>query len=85
MKKPPISPVNDELVRAGIDHTDLVQPERVEPQAVLGIVFTPAPVLDGLYRLKGMVIPLRKATIDKLACRNFWLGRAELSRPNECS
>jgi hypothetical protein len=46
VEETPVGALGDERVRARLDHADLVQPERIEPERVLGIVLAPAGIGD---------------------------------------
>src|SRR5271167_291206 len=66
VEKAPIRAVGDDLLRAGVNHADLAQPQRVESHRVLGVVLPPLVVGDLAQRLFGIVIAIGDTAGDKL-------------------
>ena len=65
VEEAPVGALGDELVGGGRDHPRLVQPERIEPQRVLGVVLAPAVVREVRQRLKRVIIPRGESPIDQ--------------------
>jgi hypothetical protein len=66
VQKAPIGAVGDDLLRARLDETHFVQPQRIEPERVLGVVFTPFVIRIVVQRLQRVIIALRETPIDEL-------------------
>jgi hypothetical protein len=60
------------------NHAHLVQPKRVEPQGVLGVVFAPAVVGDLVQRLQRVVEAPGEPGVDQLSRGLLRLGGAEV-------
>ena len=69
LKKRQSVPVGEERVRAGLDHADLVEAQRVEAHRVLGVELAPAGEWQLGQRLERVVVALRESTIDQAFAR----------------
>src|SRR2546423_10747671 len=56
VEKTPVGVVGDDLLRARLDEAGLVQPQRVEPDSVLGVIFPPFVVCILVERLQGVIV-----------------------------
>src|SRR5271165_892322 len=78
VQEPPIRPIGDDLLRAGLDHPGFVQAQRVEPESVLVIVLAPFVVRDLVERLQRVIIARGETAIDEPSCGPRRLGDAEV-------
>src|SRR5207249_3407346 len=60
--------------RSRFDETRLPQPQRVEADRVLDVVFAPSSIRDFLERLERIVIARSKSCIDNSPRGLLWLG-----------
>src|SRR5271165_2953208 len=65
VEEPPIGPVGDDLLRAGFDKTQFMQPKCVVPDRVLGVVFPPFVVGDVAQRLQRVVVAGGETAVDQ--------------------
>src|SRR5882724_835262 len=65
VEEAPIGAVGDDLLRARLDEPHFVQPKRIIPETILGIVFVPFIVGKPAQRLQRVVIASSKTTIDE--------------------
>ena len=64
VQEPPVGAVGDDLLRARLDHADLVQAQGIEADRVLGVVLPPYVVGDLVQGLQRIVVALGEAAID---------------------
>ena len=74
----PVGALSDDLLRARLDQSRLVQAKRPEAHRILVIVFPPFVVGQPANDLEDTVIRLGKAVVDQLTSHPFGLGRAEI-------
>src|SRR5439155_26133163 len=67
LEETPVSALSDELLRAALDHSDLVEAQGIEAHTILRIVFTPLIVGDLLHGLEGNVVVLGVAFVHEEA------------------
>src|SRR6516165_7008890 len=65
VEEAPIRAVGNNLVGARLDHTSFVQPQRIEPKCIFGIVLAPFVVRNAPQRPESIIIPAREAAIDE--------------------
>src|SRR5262245_22274005 len=63
--EPPVGALGDNLLRARLDHSSLMQPQGIEAQRVFGIVLAPPRVDDILHRPDGIVVARRDSLVDE--------------------
>src|SRR2546428_4335593 len=80
VEKAPVGPLGDELLRARLHHTDLVEPQRIEAHGVLGVVLAPLGVWEPTDRFERILIALGVAAIDDQARCPPGLERADVGR-----
>src|SRR5712692_3142925 len=80
VEKAPVGSLGDELLRAGLHHADLVEPQRIEAHGVLGVVVAPLGVWEPTDRFERIVIALGVAPIDDESRCAPGVERAEVGR-----
>src|SRR6267378_5748833 len=74
----PVGGVRDDLLRARLDHPDLVEAQGVEADRVFGIEIPPPAVRNLLHRLQRIVVAV--PLVGHQPRRPIGLGRAEVGR-----
>jgi hypothetical protein len=64
VEEAPVSAIGDERVGVRLDHAQLVQPQRIEAQCVLGVVIAPDDVADLPQRLDRVIVPVGEPSVD---------------------
>ena len=65
VEEAPVGALGEDLRGAGLDHADLVQPQRVEPHRILRVELAPARVRQLGQRLERIVVALGEPEIDQ--------------------
>src|SRR5262245_29964888 len=78
VEEPPVRALRDDLLRARADHAGLVQPERVEPERVLGIELSPLRPRDLLQGLDDVILASGEAALEERARGPSRIDRAHV-------
>jgi hypothetical protein len=65
VEKPPIAAIGNNLLRARLEHAQLMKVQRVEADCVFVVVFPPLVIQQFLKRLPRIVVAPRKPAIDE--------------------
>src|SRR4029434_2691174 len=63
LEEAPVGPLSDELLRARLDHADLVEAEGVKAYSILGVVLPPRDIGDLLQGLEREVVVVSVAPV----------------------
>src|SRR5262249_25565113 len=78
VQKAPIGVFGDDLLRSRFDEADFAQPQRIEADCVLGVVFAPLVVRNIAQCLERVVVARRVTAFDKLLRGTGWLRGAKI-------
>lgn len=80
----PVSVFGDEFVRVRPDNTRVVHPQRVEANAVLGILLPPTILGDHAHRLQRVLMALSVISFDQKSRHSRGFGQAPIGRLENC-
>src|SRR2546425_2782451 len=83
VEETPIGTLRDDLLRARLDHPDLVEAEGVEAHGILRVVLPPRAIRDLLQCLEGVVVVLCVAPVHHETGEQVRLPGAEVDRPED--
>src|SRR5262249_32613801 len=84
VEEAPVGAVRDDILRAGLDHSDFVQAQGVETQCVLGTCGAPAVVRQSLENFESKLIARLVALFRHVSRRALRILRADVRRFQDC-
>src|SRR5207244_3829519 len=78
VEETPVRAVGDDLLRARLDEPHFVQPKRIVPERILGVVFAPFIIGELAQRLQRIVIASGETTIDEPPRYTFRFSSTEV-------